>query len=137
MYIFFTGKIVHENSSDCEITIQSEYEGDTSSLLSSQKQMNSEEEINMRQYKYCKLKKLVHRCRENNIKFDKKYVDLSYQFSTAKESMTFTELEELRSECQYALGSDYSTDSSSSDSLQEKKRTQWKRKGKPSSFVFK
>ena len=130
MYIFYTGKNVHENSSDCDITIQSEYEGDTSSLLSSQKQMNSEEESNMRQYKYRKLKKLVHRCRENNIKFDKKYVDLSYQFSKAKESMTFTELEELRSECQYALGSDYSGDSSSSDSSQEKKRTQ--RKKKPS-----
>ena len=131
MYIFYTGKNVHENSTDYEITIQSEYEGDTSSLLSSQKQMNSEEESNMRQYKYRKLKKLVHRCRENNIKFDKKYVDLSYQFSNAKESMTFTELEELRSECQYALGSDYSTDSSSSDSSLEKTRTQRKKKGKP------
>ena len=101
MRIFYTGKNVHENSTDCEITIQSEYEGDTSSLLSSQKQMNSEEERNIRKYKYRKLKKLVHRCRENNIKFDKKFVDLSYQLSNAKESMTFTELEELRSECQF------------------------------------
>ena len=132
MYIFFTGKNIHDNSSDCEITIQSEYEGDTSSLLSSQKPMNSEEENNMRQYKYRKLKHLVQKCLDNNIKFDKKYVDLSYQFSTAKESMTFTELEELRSECQYALGTDYSSDSSTSDSSQEKKRTQRKKKGKQS-----
>ena len=128
--IFYTGKNVHENSTDCEITIQSEYEGDTSSLLSSQKQMNSEEENNMRQYKYRKLKHLVQKCLDNNIKFDKKYVDLSYQFSKAKESMTFTELEELRSECQYALGSDYSSESSASDSSHEKKRTQRKKKGK-------
>ena len=130
MYIFFTGKNVHENSSDCEITIQSEYEGDTSSLLSSQKQMNSEEESNMRQYKYRKLDHLVRKCHDKNIKFDKKYVNLSYQYSTAKEGMTFTELEELRSECQYALGTDYSSDSSSSNSTQEKKCTQRKKKGK-------
>ena len=137
MYIFFTGKNVHENSSDCEITIQSEYEGDTSSLLSSQKQINSEEENNMRQYKYRKLKHLVQKCRDNNIKFDKKYVDLSYQFSMAKESMTFTELEELRSECQYALGTDYSSESSTSDSSHEKKTYTTEKERQTISFVFK
>ena len=92
--------------------------------------MNSEEESNIRQYKYRKLNNLVQKCRDKNIKFDKKYVDLSYQYSTAKERMTFTELEELRSECQYALGTDYSSDSSSSHSSQEKNHTQRKRKGK-------
>ena len=116
-------------SDDGDVIIQSEYEGDTSSLFSSQSIVKSDDESRMRQYKLRKVKKIVAKCRSRKIKFDKYFVNLSYQLVQDEDSLSMAELEKLRVECNEVLGSNYcSTESSSSDSSAEKKKTQCKKK---------
>ena len=116
-------------SDDGDVIIQSEYEGDTSSLFSSQSIVKSDDESHMQQYKLRKVKKIVAKCCIRKIKFDKYFVNLSYQLAQDEDSLSMAELEKLRVECNEALGSDYcSTESSSSDSSAEKKKTQCKKK---------
>ena len=118
-----------KKSDDGDVIIQSEYEGDTSSLFSSQSIVKSDDESHMRQYKLRKVKKIVAKCRIRKIKFDKYFVNLSYQLAQDEDSLSMAELEKLRVECNEALGSDYrSTESSLSDSSAEKKKTQRKKK---------
>ena len=119
----------YNKSDDGDAIIQSEYEGDTSSLFSSQSIVKSDDESHMWQYKLRKVKKIVAKCHIRKIKFDKYFVNLSYQLARDEDSLSMAELEKLRVECNEALGSDYcSTDSSSSDSSAEKKKTQRKKK---------
>ena len=76
-----------------------------------------------------KVKKIVAKCHIRKIKFDKYFVNLSYQLAQDEDSLSMAELEKLRVECNEALGSNYcSTESSSSDSSAEKKKTQCKKK---------
>ena len=75
------------------------------------------------------VKKIVAKCRIKKIKFDKYFVNLSYQLAENEDSLSMAQLEKLRVECNEALGSDYcSTESSSSDSSSEKKKPQHKKK---------
>ena len=116
-------------SDDGDVIIQSKYEGDTSSLFSSQSIVKSDDESRMRQYKLRKVKKIVAKCRIRKIKFDKYFVNLSYQLAEDEDSLSMAQLEKLRVECNEALRSDYcSTESSSSDSSTEKKKPQHKKK---------
>ena len=75
----------------------------------------SSDESRLRDYKLRKVSKLVRRCRTKNIKFDKKYVDLSYELTTNPETMTMADMEALRVECTEGLGSDYCSMDSDSD----------------------
>ena len=76
-----------------------------------------------------KVKKIVAKCCTRKIKFDKYFVNLSYQLTHDEDSLSMAELEKLRVECNEALGSDYcSSESSASDSSAEKKKTQCKKK---------
>ena len=82
-------------SDDGDVIIQSEYEGDTSSLFSSQNIVKSDDESRMRQYKLRKVKKIVAKCRIRKIKFDKYFVNLSYQLAQDEDSLSMAELEKL------------------------------------------
>ena len=83
----------------------------------------------MQQYKLRKVKKIVAKCRNKKIKFDKYFVNLSFELAENEDSLSMAQLEQLRVECNEALGSDYcSTDSSSSDSSNEKKKPQRKKR---------
>ena len=91
--------------------------------------LKSDDKSHMWQYKLRKVKKIVAKCRIRKIKFDKYFVNLSYQLAQDEDSLSMAELEKLRVECNEALGSNYcSTESSSSDSSAEKKKTQRKKK---------
>ena len=114
-----------KKSDDGDVIIQSKYEGDTSSLFSSQSIVKSDDESHMQQYKLRKVKKIVAKCRMRKIKFDKYFVNLSYQLAEDEDSLSMAQLEKLRVECNEALGSDYC---SSSDSSTEKKKPQCKKK---------
>ena len=117
-----------DKSDDGDVMNQREYEGDTSSLFSSQS-IKSDDESRMQQYKLRKVKKIVAKCHSKKIKFDKHFVTLSYQLAVDADSLSMAQLEKLRVECNEALGSDYClTDSSSSDSSTEKKKAQRKKK---------
>ena len=92
----------------------------------------SSDESRLRDYKLRKVSKLVRRCRTKNIKFDKKYVDLSYELTTSPETMTMADIEALRVECTEGLGSDYcSTDSDSDNEI----KRQMRRKKKPGLLI--
>ena len=91
-------------SDDGDVIIQSEYEGDTSSLFSSQG-IKSDDESRMRQYKLRKVKKIVAKCRTKKIKFDKYFVNLSFQLAENEDSLSMAQLEQLRVESNEALGS--------------------------------
>ena len=95
---------------------------------------SSSEEGRLRGYKFRKVSKLVKKCRSKNIKFDKHFIDLSYTLLNTPESMTTSQMEELRVECTEALGSDYGSTDSCSDSDNEHKR-QIRKKKKPGLLV--
>ena len=87
----------------------------------------SSDESRLRDYKLRKVSKLVRKCRSKNIKFDKKYVDLSYALTNNPETMTIADMEALCVECTEGLGSDYSSTDSDSDNeikwqMQKKKK---------------
>ena len=88
----------------------------------------------MRSYKFRKVCKLVKKCRSKNIKFDKHFIDLSFTLLNTPESMTMSQMEELRVECTEALGSDYGSTDSCSDSDNEHK-CQIRKKKKPGLLV--
>ena len=70
-----------------------------------------------------------------NIKFDKHFIDLSYTLSNSPETMTTAQMEELCVECTEALGSDYGSSDSASDSENECKQ-QICKKNKPGLLVL-
>ena len=95
---------------------------------------SSSEEGRLRGYKFWKVSKLLNKCRVKNIKFDKHFIDLSYTLLNTPESMMMAQMEELRVECTEALGSDYSSTDSASDSENEHK-CQIQKKKKPGLLV--
>ena len=70
----------------------------------------------------------MKKCHSKNIKFDKHFIDLSFTLLNTPESMTTSQMEELRVECTEALGSDYGSMDSCSDSDNEHKHQIWKKK---------
>ena len=89
---------------------------------------SSSEEGCLRGYKFWKVSQLVKKCRVKNIKFDKHFIDLSYQLLNTPETMMTVQMEELRVESTEALGSDYGSTDSASDSENEHKHQIQKKK---------
>ena len=115
---------MHSHDTDDDVIIESVAE----------RVASSSEECHLRSYKYRKVSKMVKKCRVKNIKFDKHFIDLSFTLSNSPETMTTAQMEELRIECMEALGSDYASSNSSSDSESESK-CQICRKKKPGLLV--